>query len=394
MKDWKYILYVAGAIGIFVLVKLTAPKQYNWGVTFAHEDRDPYGAYVLNRLLPSLIGNNNIRHSYRTLYELKDSLNDNDNVFIVSSSFNPGKEDSKALLHHIANGGRAFIAAEYWWGTFADTLDLNTHDFLFSDGGTDGKDSTYLNFANPKLDTLSRYWFEKDNIHRYFVGFDSTRTTIIAKNSYQQPVTVKLKWGKGEIILNSTPLVFTNIYLLAKNNHTFAAKNISYLPPSRVHWTEYYHVGRMEAATPLRFILTTEPLRWAYYITLFAILIFMVFEAKRKQRIIPVMKPLPNTTLEFVATIGNLYYQTGNHKNIAEKKITFLLEQIRTRFLISTNTFDDNFFEAVAVKSGNNKSEVMALFRAIMFVQQSTEISADQLIDLNNKIEHFNAPKS
>jgi hypothetical protein len=32
-------------------------------------------------------------------------------------------------------------------------------------------------------------------------------------------------------------------------------------------WTEYYHLGRMESTTPLRFILTNEPLRWGYYIT-------------------------------------------------------------------------------------------------------------------------------
>lgn len=28
-KDWKYIVYVVGAISLFVAVKLLGPKQYN-----------------------------------------------------------------------------------------------------------------------------------------------------------------------------------------------------------------------------------------------------------------------------------------------------------------------------------------------------------------------------
>ena len=310
-KDWKYILYISLAFGIFVAVKLLSPKNYDWSVTFAHDDKNPYGAYAFNDLMPGLFPGRRVLHSYQTLYEIKDSLVNSENIFIVCSNFSGDKEDSEMLLDHISRGGSAFISAEYFWGHFADTLLVQTYDYFFKTTDVFGKrDSSWLKFANHQLDTTKKFHYRRDNIHNYFSRFDTTRTTIVARNNNGQPVTIRIRIGNGSLILNSTPLIFTNIYLLSSNNYEFVSKTLSYLPVRDVAWTEYYHVGRMEASTPLRFVLTREPLRWAYYITILSVLLFMLFEMKRRQRIIPIVKPLPNTTMEFVATIGNLYFQT------------------------------------------------------------------------------------
>jgi hypothetical protein len=178
--------------------------------------------------------------------------------------------------------------------------------------------------------------------------------------------------------------------MLSANNQQFVSSTLSYLPVNDLYWTEYYQVGRMESKTPLRFILNNEPLSWAYYLTVTAIIAFMIFEAKRKQRIIPIIQPLPNTSLEFVSTIGNLYYQNGDHKNIAEKKINFLLEQIRSKYLLKTNQLDGAFFTALANKSGKPKAQIEVLFQKISFIHSATMISAEQLMDLNERIEQFN----
>ena len=116
----------------------------------------------------------------------------------------------------------------------------------------------------------------------------------------------------------------------------------------------------------------------------------MAFEMKRRQRIIPVIKPLGNTTLEFVSTIGNLYYQNGDHKNIAEKKILFFLDQIRSRFWLNTNRLDDAFTTSLAKKSGKDQEEVRKIVDTINNIRSQPSISADELLDLNTKIESFN----
>jgi hypothetical protein len=390
-KDWKYILYLILAFGLFVAVKLLSPHQYDWTVTFAHDDKNPYGAYALSELLPDIFPENGVRHTYLTLYEIKDSLKRSGNILSISSNFSAGKEDTEALLKHVAAGGSAFISAHYFLGHFSDTLKLSTYDYFFKGGDILARnDTAVIQFVNPSLDTTKQFYFKRDNTHNYFNKFDTTRTTVIARNDRGNPVTVRVAWGKGALILNCTPLVFTNIYLLSKENHKYASTTLSYLPKTDVEWTEYYHIGRMEAQTPLRFILTNEPLRWAYYLVVISILLFMLVEIKRKQRIIPIIKPLENTTLEFVSTIGNLYYQSGEHKNVAEKKIHFFLDQVRTKYWLSSHKLDEAFIQALTRKSGKPEEEVRGLITVIIFILNSRDIAVDRLVDLNERIEKFN----
>ncbi len=389
-SDWKYILYLSIAFGLFLIVKLTGPKQFNWTPTYASEDKNPFGAYVLGELLPELFKGKKLDISNQTMYELKDSLKSGENVIILTHSFNSEKEDTKVLLDHAEKGATIFIGAQSFYGKLADTLKLLTFDYLFRNSLYEKrKDTSYVKFVNPKLDSSHHFVFKRDNIHNYFGKFDSTRTTVVAENDFHQPVIIRVTWGKGNFILNCIPLAFTNIYALSGDANEFIATSFSYLPQTNSHWTEFYSIGRMESSTPLRFILTREPLAWAYYISIISLLLFMIFESKRKQRIIPVIKPLENTSLEFVGTIGNLYYQRSDHKNIAEKKILFFLDQIRTRYLLSQTTAGENFISLLAKKAGKGEEQVKRLFDAIARIQKQTTIAEEELIELNTQMEKF-----
>ena len=387
-RDWKYLLYLSLAFGLFLLVKLTEPRQYDWTPTYAVEDKNPFGAYVLNKLLPDLFKAHKVVVSNKTIYELKDSLNEGESVIILTHSFRSEKEDTEVLLQHVAKGASVFIGAESFYGKLADTLKLSTYDYLFRDGMQEQqKDTSYLTFVNPRFDTLHHYIFKRGNIHNYFGTVDSTRTTIIVKNDVHQPVVIRMTWGKGSFILACVPLAFTNIYTLKGDNHEFVAALLSYLPKADVHWTEFYSVGRMEARTPLRFILTNPPLTWAYYITMVSLLLFILFEAKRKQRIIPIIQPLQNTSLEFVGTIGNLYYQRSDHKSIAGKKIIFFFDQVRTRYLLNPNAPEESFVSLLAKKTGKSEALVRQLFGMIGRIQKQASIKKEELIGLNTLIE-------
>lgn len=389
MKDWKYIMYVGGALALYVLVQLASPKQFDWTITFSHDDKNPYGAYALYELMPSIFEEGKIDHHFKTVYEIKESLKEGQNIFILTSDFEGDKPDTEFLLKHVENGGNVLISAMSFGGVFRDTLGLRLRDVVLDEIAEAGNDSLALHLSNVSVDTAKGYYFARGNVSSYFNQFDTLATTVLARNSYGYPVTIRVKRGRGSFILNSTPLVFTNIYILANDNQEFIASTLSTLPDRDVSWTEFYHLGRMESGSPLRFVLTTEPLAWAYYLTISAILIFMLFESKRKQRIIPVLKPLRNTSLEFVSTIGNLYFQHGDHKNIAEKKIAFLLDYIRANYLVRTTHFDEEFYENLSKKSGHAREEVQSLFTMIVYVNSLKSITAEQLVSLNKKIERF-----
>ena len=115
------------------------------------------------------------------------------------------------------------------------------------------KDTAVLRFVNPNMDTLKKYIYKRENIHNYFSHFDSSRTSVIAENDRGLPVTIRIHWGQGDFILNSTPLAFTNIYLLSSDNHQFASTTLSYLSDAPVEWTEYYHLGTNGIGNSLAF---------------------------------------------------------------------------------------------------------------------------------------------
>jgi hypothetical protein len=251
-------------------------------------------------------------------------------------------------------------------------------------------DTIELQFSNTSLPEQNTYVYPYKNIHNYFETYDSARTSIVAVNEHGLPVTIRIQWGKGSLYLNSTPLTFTNFYLLGGENYGFAETSLSHLPNRPLLQSEFYQLGRMEARTPLRFILTNEPLRWAYYLTVLSLLVFMIFEAKRKQRIIPIVKPLANTTLEFISTIANLYLQKKDYKNIAEKKIIYFLDSIKSHYLLDLFHPTEILIRTLAKKSGNEEEKVIGLFKQIENIQNKPSISESELITLSNSIENFN----
>ena len=165
---------------------------------------------------------------------------------------------------------------------------------------------------------------------------------------------------------------------------------MSYIPAnvSTVFWDEYYKLGPAGASTPLRFLLSNEYLTWALRLALVGLVLYVLFQMKRRQRIIPVIEPLRNTTLDFIKTVANVYFNSRDNNSIAQKKATYFLEFIRQRFNLSTQNLSDDFAEQLSRKSGVEKDNVLQLLELIKKLPSAT-VSDTALIVLNNKIDHF-----
>jgi hypothetical protein len=185
------------------------------------------------------------------------------------------------------------------------------------------------------------------------------------------------------------PLAYTNYNMLYQQNAQYISKTLSYLPLQHTYWHEYYKDFKTEPQTPLRYIISQPALKWALYLSLGALVLFIAFEAKRKQRIIPVIKPLTNTTLEFTETVGRLYFQYKDHKNIADKKITYFLDYLRTHFYVKTIEIDDSLYSKLADKTGIDKIEITKLFELITMISNKRNVSEEDLLTLNSQIEQF-----
>jgi hypothetical protein len=393
-KDRKYIFFLVLLFGGYLAVQLTATKPHNWYLSLDYTSKEPYGTAVLNELLPSVFSS--VRITGKTFYELKDSLKPSDNVFVLAKEFNPGKEDIGAVLALAEKGHNVFLSAESFGQKLKDTLHFDTNYNLFGIASFRESDSLYITFNNKlKVNSAStdnasdKYYFRTINQQNYFSEFSKDSASVFTINANREVNTLRVPYGKGQIFISTIPAVFTNIYALGPSQK-FASTLLSAMPNTRLVWFESYQVGHRELSTPLRYILTTEPLAWAYYLCLFSILVFILFEARRKQRAIPIIKPLTNASLEFAGTIGTLYFQRGDHKNIAEKRIHFFYDYVRTHFFLNGHEID--YVEKLSLKALKPLVEVEALVNSITACQQANSISASQLTELNKKIERFYLP--
>jgi hypothetical protein len=188
--------------------------------------------------------------------------------------------------------------------------------------------------------------------------------------------------------LHLQPAAFTNFHLLKANHHEYTEKVLSYIPKGTVFWYIKDQNGEVISDSPMRYILSQPALKWAWYIFLTGMFLFIIFNAKRKQRIVPIIKPLTNTTIDFTKTIGNLYYQEGDHDTIIDKKIIYFLEKIRNDYLIDTTQLDDDFIKKLHHKSGK---DLVVIKRAVLLItnhRRSPYNSIEEdLIQINNAIE-------
>ncbi len=250
------------------------------------------------------------------------------------------------------------------------------------------KDSLIV-FTNPQLNGHP-YSFGSEYI-QFFEPDSVSQATILGKNGFDKPNFVKIGHGDGNIYLNLLPMAFTNYYVLNDSTSDYAFKALSYLPPNQpVIWDEYANQGRDEEESALRVVMSYPPLRWAYYIAIFGVLLYVIFEGKRRQRIIPVIQPLKNTTLEFLGVVSRLYFQKQDHIGIAQKKSIFFLEQIRTKYHLKTNQLDEDFVATLSQKSGYPMEKTKYLIWKINQITHQPSMTDLELVQFDKEIEDFN----
>ncbi len=401
-ENKKYIIVLAVCFTALILLQLYSPKPINWSLSYIKSAKIPYGTSALYKMLTEIFPGQNITEAGLPAYNtLKATNYNNYNYIIINTVCEPDTLDTRELLRFAARGNNVFIAANYFGGKLADTLKLKTDNYI--DLSTISKyknDSTTLsdvyktqdtvktNFTNPQLRQSGYYIYNKGFDGTYLSSFDTIKSDVLGKNLNDKINFIKINVGKGHIFINTLPEAFSNYHFVG-TNYTYVYKALSYLPNQSTIWDEYYKAGNDKSGSPLRVIFNNPLLLKAYYLLIISLILFMIFGAKRKQRIIPVVEPYKNTTLQFIDIVGTLYYQTGNHKNIADKKISYFLEYIRTSFQVKTIIYDEAFITKIANLSGIEYQQIHNLFYYFTDLSIKQTITEEELLKLNAMIENF-----
>ncbi len=390
-------ILLGGAILVFmafIYLESVKPKPLNWFPTYAAKHKLPYGTYVLRNELETIFPDTEIQDITTPPYEFLQDTTKTGTYFFIDDGINFGEDEFNKLLQFVERGNDVFISTH---GINIDTLHLKTEGI----SSVEYEQDVFFKLYNKNL-SKKEFSFDRGFYNTTFSEIDTLKATALGitgylnsdgERVYEGINFLKEPFGKGNFYFHTFPEAFTNYYILKSPNQQYTASVLSYLDASKpILWDAYYKTGKSKITSPMQYILGSKSLKWAYYITLIGVLIFIIFEGKRKQRYIPIITPLKNQTLAFTRTIANMYYEKSEHKNIAEHKITYLLEYIRTKLHVPTVTINDSFYTYVASRSGHKLDDVKKLFKQIDVIHQKNTITKEELIGLNSLIEKFKNP--
>jgi hypothetical protein len=383
------ILLFAGATAI----EFSREKPINWDRTFNETHKIPYGTFIFYDQLKNLFPESTVKtikttpyEYFDALYNFQDSIYETNGTYMVINNY-AGLDDVSAqeLLDFAAHGNDVFMSSHFPSQNIQDSLGVDVEsDYNF-------KGKANLSFANSefKNDSIN---IEKGLGNYYFKELDSVSTTVLGYqkfDSIQHINYVKVEYGAGNFYLHLQPIVFTNYHLLKKDNKKYAEAALSYISSDTIHFDSVNKIGKDLGSSPLRFILKTPALRWAWFLGLFTLICFMIFNAKRRQRIVKTIKPNENTTVAFTKTIGNLYYETQEHDTIIDKKITYFLENLRREYYVNTQILDDSFIKNLSLKSNKKQDSIKRLINLILQLKAKRNLDEADLLRLNKAIEAF-----
>ncbi len=391
MKGYRrFIIAFSLLLALYVIAEMNRPKPVDWRISLSKDDKSPYGSYILYQQLKDIFPKAAIQSFRKPVYnQVNNTLDSNTAYLLIEPSLEFTKDDMNELLNYVVAGNYVFISSQEFGRTLMDTLKFRTsRRFDF-----EKKDSVTINFTNTALHEKVNYGFNRLTLDGYFKEIDTGYSVILGNNQLKDVNFIKVAYGDGAFFVHTAPLCFSNYFMLKNNNDSYPAKALSYLPKTvkQVYWDEYYKLGPDGSDNPLRFILSNQWLKWAFRISLVSIILFVFFEMKRRQRVIPVIPPLRNSTLDFVQTVGNVYFNQHNNKNIALKKINYFLEYVRSGFYISTSLLNEEFIQLLSKKTAVPEATTSQLVNLIHQINITEQISDHDLLELNHQIDSFYA---
>ncbi|WP_440133225.1 DUF4350 domain-containing protein [Chitinophaga sancti] len=364
--------------------------------TFSNKDKDPGGCYVMFESLPSFYdgGHPSVVSKPFALSAKKDAtLRSGEGViyYLVAKRLFTTVEDVDSMMEFVNRGNQLFIASIDLDSVLLSRLYTKMADRYPSN--IFGRLRTEEHFVNPALapDTV----YARDSIPegRYFTRLDTARTTILGTDRWNRPNFVRIEVGKGQVFLLLQPSMLTNYFLMYKKNLNSLEKVAAYTYGySAVYWDEFYkyHEYPQKGEFSQWSVLMRYPaLRWALWLLVLLMLLYALFESKRRQRIIPDKEVLTNNSLEFVEALGQLYYQQHNNVNLVRKITLQWQEFIRTKYYLNTNSMDDEFIRRLSHKAGVPLAEVEGIIDSIHFILLADKVSDATLKDFYSKIQAF-----
>jgi len=328
---------------ILALFEVNKKEVTDWRKNFDVNQKSPFGLFVFNKEAKDLFKNNLTKIDVAPYDYYTEKNKKPHNILILESEIDP--ESWNKILDEVSKGSDAMIIANRLPKNISDTIGFYGSKISY-------EDENVLKLTDKKYqnDFIKLDKFPSGRGFSYIKPNVQILGKTVEENNEDQANFIKATFGKGTIYVHCEPLFLTNYYLLQSGNVKYAQSVFSYLSDRETLW--FVESNTKESSSLLRFILSNPALKYAWWVFLGGLVLFIFFNIKRKQRIVPIIEPLKNTSADFVKSIGNLYLQEGDFHDMMAKKAQYFLNKVRLDLLIDTQNLDEEFAKRLQLKTG------------------------------------------
>lgn len=362
------ILYVFLAVILlaYLLVIYSSPKPTDWTVTHSRYDKNPYGGFILADLLPGMF--DSVSYTRQTVYEWGNAT---PNLLVLAEELNLTDVDYEAMETSIREGAFVMLSAQ---SLFMDSSGFTMKPFASMPGGKrQASIHGQVYEMSPKI------------LHSVFDEVDSAwQVEASLTLEGQEPILISKRIGEGRLYVSSTPLAFTNYALI--ESYGYAEQLLNRLPSSALSVTLFYQLGKGGSRSELRYVVSQPALRWATYLVIGLGVVLLVVDSRRKQRKVPVIKPLANTTQTYVKTLGALFYREKNYYKASDRIIAHFLQHLSQKYFRKP-VFDEDYYSYLSQVLPAEKVDVVRLFDYIQELRTAQSASQESLEHLYRLIK-------
>lgn len=414
MSTRRFIITGFVLILILILVALlfgSPSKRKNWRETYQKDGVNPYELKVISRLLKNYFPDEKFKVVKDSLSAaLPDTLEEPASFITIGEAMYLSDNDVESLLDFVDDGGQAFLSLK--------RVPLNLMFYLYNDSCGD---SLVWTQYSTEIDTAARLSLVHDKLNKSQAKARFAEMGIVTSYDWryiapdyfcteegwailghQKDTLVnfaRIPYGRGYFYLHTTPLAFTNYNMRRQAMAEYAGGVFSHLQAGPIYWDEYSKVPESFAEMkesnvlsnkgPLQYILSQRPLAWAWYLLLISGLSYVLFRGKRRQRIIPVLETNKNTSLEFVNTIGRLYFLQNNHRKLSLQMFKLFGNFVRERYGLQSRDMDPDFVSKLKVRSQVAPQIIDSITLLYKNINSSNILTDKTLADLHGLLDQF-----
>lgn len=383
----KYILWL---LSVFMLISCdTKTYHRNWAPSFNRGTWDPFSTGEMYRVLNNYTSKwnaeyVNLEETYngRIISEFKryDMGRDGRDTFWFSQSNNllwveyskkpldMAPHDVDSLWARNEDGRSTIIACD----NFGELITSKPHPFIIEDFANEVNSNKKCNISVIKNLVADTIYDEDDNKciidtiynfptqmcqSRIFHNPNSEFLNRYAKHRVlatidSEPIAIQYIHENGSsLIFVSTPLLFTNYGLFYEKNAKLIFKFLQLAKD--VDWNLLYRssenqTSALYVANPPKIKAegntandTDWAKRWLDRLITYSVIAlfigFLMFLARRRERIIPVIKKPENRTINFAKQMGRNYMWKGEYQTMVKKKFVVFISQLQDEMNINLN---------------------------------------------------------